>query len=457
MTVFPKALVGGWARLVPALVALVVAAVWSGPAMANRGAAFSFPVHDRRLPNGLHVTVINYDSPGLVAYYTIVRTGSRNEVEPGKSGFAHFFEHMMFRGTEKYSQDAYNAVITAMGADSNAYTSDDLTVYHTLAGKAALPKIAEIEADRFRNLKYSEADFQKEARAVLGEYNKSASNPLEKMAEVLCDTAFDVHTYKHTTMGFLKDIEAMPNQFAYSLQFFDRYYRPDNVTVLVVGDVDADAVFSLIEKNYGEWKAGPARPPVPVEPPQSKERRAELKWKGPTLSVLMQGFHTPAFSTKNVDLPALDVLSELLFAERAPLYKRLVITDQSVETLAGSADAHVDPNLFTILARIKKPQDIPAVESAIADEIARIAREGVDDKTLAQVLSHVKYSFAGRLSTADRTANSAAEFIALTGSVASINDYFALYDTVTSADVKRVAATYFTPRNRTVVTLTAGK
>jgi zinc protease len=171
----------------------------------------------------------------------------------------------------------------------------------------------------------------------------------------------------------------------------------------------------------------------------------------------MQGFHTPAFSTKNVDLPALDVLSELLFAERAPLYKRLVITDQSVETLAGSADPHVDPNLFTILARIKKPQDIPGVESAIADEIARIAREGVDDKTLAQVLSHVKYSFAGRLSTADRTANSAAEFIALTGSVSSINDYFALYDTVTSADVKRVAATYFRPNNKTVVTLTAGK
>ena len=107
-----------------------------------------------------------------------MRTGSRNEVEPGKSGFAHFFEHMMFRGTGTYPQEKYNAVIKEMGADSNAFTSDDLTVYHILAGKAALPKIVEIEADRFQHLQYEEAEFQKEARAVLGEYNKNASNPI---------------------------------------------------------------------------------------------------------------------------------------------------------------------------------------------------------------------------------------------------------------------------------------
>ena len=106
----------------------------------------------RRSPNGLRVYVVGYDSPGLVAYYSVVRTGSRNEVEPGKSGFAHFFEHMMFHGTEKYSLDAYNAVIKEMGADSNAFTSDDLTVYHILAGKTALPKIVEIESDRFQHL-----------------------------------------------------------------------------------------------------------------------------------------------------------------------------------------------------------------------------------------------------------------------------------------------------------------
>jgi zinc protease len=440
-------------------IALPMLAVVSRPAAAagSAGVAFPFPIHEKTLPNGLRVYVVGYDSPGLVAYYSVVRTGSRNEVEPGKSGFAHFFEHMMFRGTERYTPEAYNAVIKEMGADSNAFTSDDLTVYHILAGKAALPKIVEIEADRFQHLQYGEPAFQKEARAVLGEYNKNASNPIEKMVETLYDNAFTTHSYKHTTMGFVKDIENMPNEIAYSRQFFDRYYRPDNVVILVVGDADPETVFSLVEKQYGGWKAGGKRPAVPAEPPQKKEKRAEIKWPGPTLPMLLEGFHTPAFSTTNVDLPALDVLAELLFAERAPLYKRLVIKEQKVESMSGSNDAHVDPNLFTVLARVKKPEDVGYVEKVIEEEVARIAREGVDEKTLADVLSHVKYGFASQLSTADRTAYTASSFLALTGDLGSINAYFALYDKVTSADIKRVAQTYFTPTNRSVVTLKAAK
>jgi zinc protease len=429
----------------------------SAQADKTTGQAFPFPVHEKTLANGLRVFVVGYDSPGLVAYYSIVRTGSRNEVEPGKSGFAHFFEHMMFHGTETYPQDKYNAAIKAMGADSNAFTSDDLTVYHILAGKAALPKIIEIESDRFQHLSYKEPEFQKEARAVLGEYNKNASNPVEKMIETLYDNAYTTHTYKHTTMGFVKDIENMPNELAYSRTFFERFYRPENVVLLVVGDANPEAVFSLVEKAYGGWKPGGPPPPVPVEPPQAKETRGALAWPGPTLPMLLAGYHVPAFSTTNVDLPALDVLAELLFAERAPLYKKLVIKEQKVESLSGSADPHVDPNLFTILARVKKPEDLGYVEKAIDDEIARVGREGVDDKTLGEVLSHVKYGFAAQLSTADKSATTAAMFLALTGDLSSINRYFALYDKVTPADVKRVAQKYFQPANRTTVTLKTAK
>jgi zinc protease len=449
-----------WSAL-SATLSLPLLAVLSRPAGAaapkSGGEAFPFPVHEKTLPNGLRVFVVSYDSPGLVAYYSIVRTGSRNEVEAGKSGFAHFFEHMMFHGTETFPQDKYNAEIKAMGADSNAFTSDDLTVYHILAGKAALPKIVEIESDRFQHLTYKEPEFQKEARAVLGEYNKNASNPVEKMTEVLYDNAYTTHTYKHTTMGFVKDIENMPNEIAYARGFFDRYYRPENVVLLVVGDADPDATFALVAKAYGGWKAGSAPPKVPTEPPQVKEKRVALTWPSATLPMVLAGYHVPAFSTTNVDLPALDVLAELLFAERAPLYKRLVIKEQKVESMSGSADPHVDPNLFAILARVKKPEDVAYVEKAINDEIARVAKEGVDDKTLAEVLSHVKYGFAAQLSTADKSATTAAMFVALTGDVASINAYFALYDKVTPADVKRVAQKYFTAANRTTVTLRTGK
>jgi zinc protease len=426
-----------------------------GRTVTTPDSAFPFPIVSKTLPNGLRVFLVHYDSPGLVAYYSVVRTGSRNEVEPGLSGFAHFFEHMMFRGTDRYPSDKYNGVIKAIGADSNAFTSEDVTVYHILAGASALPKIVEIEADRFRNLKYREPEFQKEARAVLGEYNKSASSPIQKMLESLYDHAYTAHTYKHTVIGFLKDIENMPNQFAYSQQFFDRYYRPDNVVLLLVGDVDGDQAFPLIEQHYGDWKAGPARPKVPAEPAQAEEKRQTLGWKGATLPVLLMGYHAPAFSAKSADLAALEVLSELVFSARAPLYKRLVLKEQKVESLDGGVERHVDPNLFTVFARIKKPEDLPVVEKAVSDELGRVAREGVDATTLAEVSSHSRYAFAGRLNTADHTALVAAEFIGLTGQLGAIDEYFAALSKVTSADVQRVARTYFTPKNRTVITLKA--
>ena len=421
--------------------------------MSSQKSAFPFAISEKVLANGLRVFVIPYDSPGLVAYYSVVRTGSRNEVEPGKSGFAHFFEHMMFRGTERYPPERYNAAIKAMGADSNAFTAEDMTVYHILAGKAALPQIIDIESDRFRNLHYDEASFQKEARAVLGEYNKGASDPMQQMFEALHDHAFQVHTYKHTVIGFLRDIEDMPNQFAYSRQFFDRYYRPDNVLLLVVGDVTPADVFPLIEKAYGPWAKGPPRPPVPVEPPQTREQRVTVPWKGASLPILLVGYHTPAFSTTSLDSPALDVLSELVFAERSPLVRKLVLDEQKVEALFGGNERHTDPGLFLVLARIKEAKDVAYVESAIEKELARIASEGVDDKTLAEVVSHARYAFAAQLSTADRVALAGSEFLGLTGRLSSIDEFFARLAEVKSADVQRVARTFFVPTNRTVVTL----
>ncbi len=424
-----------------------------GDAVTAQAKAFPFPTTIKTLPNGLRVFVVEYDSPGLVAYYSVVRTGSRNEVEPGKSGFAHFFEHMMFRGTARYPTEKYNAVIKAMGADSNAFTSDDMTVYHILAGANALPTIVDIESDRFQHLDYNEAEFQKEARAVLGEYNKGASNPIQPMAEALYENAFSTHTYKHTTIGFLRDIEDMPNQFAYSRQFFDRYYRPDNVMLLVVGDVKPEQVMPLVEKHYGAWAPGPARPAIPVEPPQTHEKRATVPWKGASLPMLLIGFHVPAFAADNIDGAAIEVLGELVFAERSPLFKRLVLDEQKVEHIDGSSERHVDPNLFNILATVKASADVPYVEEAIYKEIARIAAEGTSEKTLAEVVSRKRYEFAGQLSTADKVALVGSEFLALTGGLDAIDESFAGLAKVTVADVKRVAAKYFLPTNRTVVVL----
>ncbi len=448
-------------RIPLAAVLLWTAAAFGAPAAgalaarpaASAGKAFPFRIDGKVLGNGLHLYAIHYDSPGLIAYYTVVRTGSRNEVEPGHTGFAHFFEHMMFRGTEKYPADRYNQVVKEIGADSNAFTSDDLTVYHLLAGKESLPTIVEIEADRFQHLQYSNAAFQKESRSILGEYNKGASNPFQPLDEKLQDLAFSRHTYKHTTIGFLKDVEDMPNQYDYSRQFFDRYYRPDNVQVIVAGDVESAKFFALAEKAYGGWKKGPARPEVPVEPPQKKEERGVVEWKSATLPIIFMGYHTPAFSTTSIDGAALDVLSELLFSDRAPLHKRLVLDEQKVVELGGGPDLHRDPFLFEIYARVKQEKDVPAVEKDVENEIAKFAANPPDAKTVAETVSHLRYAFARSLNTADRVAVTAARSVALTGRPDAFNDYYALVAKVTPAEVSAAARKYFSATNRTVVDL----
>ena len=206
---------------------------------------FDMPYLMRDLDNGLRVIIVPTDYPDIVTLQTPVQTGSRNEVEAGKSGFAHFFEHMMFRGTEKYPSDVYSAIRKAAGASSNAYTTDDFTNYYVTFTKPDLEKMIEIEADRFQNLAYSESDFRTEALAVKGEYLKNYSNPLLKAYERIRALSFDVHPYSHTTMGFIEDIEAMPDQIEYSREFFDRWYRPEYTSIIIVGDVDPEATFDL--------------------------------------------------------------------------------------------------------------------------------------------------------------------------------------------------------------------
>ena len=145
---------------------LVIVFLFVGGTLTMSEAIFPYAVHKETLPNGFTAVLIPMESPGLVAYYSVVRTGSRDEVEPGKSGFAHFFEHMMFRGTKKYPASVYDSVITSIGADANASTTDDFTVYHLNFAKEDLEKVVEMESDRFQNLFYEKSAFQTEAGAV---------------------------------------------------------------------------------------------------------------------------------------------------------------------------------------------------------------------------------------------------------------------------------------------------
>jgi zinc protease len=418
---------------------------------------FPFPIRQTTLENGLAVLSVPFDSPGIIAYYTVVRTGSRNEVEKGLSGFAHFFEHMMFRGTEKYPQEKYNDVLKALGANSNAFTTDDWTCYHITIPASALATAVEIEADRFRNLKYDEAAFQKEARAVLGEYNKSASSPFLILSETMQDKAYTTHTYKHTTIGFLADVKDMPNQFAYSKTFFDRWYRPENCTIVVAGDVDHEKLVELVRKAYGGWERGKASVTIPVEPEQTETRSAELTWPSPTLPILYIGYHIPPAEPKDADTAALGALAQALFGEASPLYKKLVLDEQRVVLLAAEAETKRDAGLFTIIARVRKAEDVAPVRKEIEAALAEAAKSPIDPARLDAIKSHLRYAFAGSLDSPDTVAHVVGESIATTGRPDAMNDLFAAFDRLTPADLQRVAGRYFASTNETVVTLTSEK
>ncbi len=412
-----------------------------------------FKAVEKTLPNGLKVIVVPTGFPNIVSVQIPVKTGSRNEVEPGKSGFAHFFEHMMFRGTQAYPPEKYQDIVTRSGARQNAYTTDDYTNYHTTFPKEDLETILKIEADRFQNLSYPESAFKTEARAVLGEYNKNSANPISKLFEVQRDNAFRVHTYKHTTMGFLKDVEDMPNQFEYSKTFFARWYRPEHTTVIVAGDVKPEAALRLVEKYWGGWKRGSHSVTVPSEPPAQGSVYAHVPWPSDTLSWVTVAFHGPAFSETKKDLPAIDTLFDLSFGPTSDLYKRLVEKEQKLDGLFQSVSITEDPELLTVAARLKKGTDPTYIRNEILRTVAAMRDAPVEAKSLQEAKSNARYSLARSLDNTEAIASVLARFVRLRRSFGTLNAYYRLGETLTPADLQAAARTYLTDANLVVTTL----
>jgi zinc protease len=416
--------------------------------------AFPYSYDQYDMENGLRVITVPTSYPNVVALYIVVQAGSRNEVEPGKSGFAHFFEHMMFRGTKEFPPAKFQAVMQEAGAANNAFTSDDLTAYHTTFSKPDLETIMGMEADRFQNLDYSLTGFQTEALAVLGEYNKNSASPFLKIQEVLRATAFKKHTYAHTTLGYLADIKDMPNQFEYSKQFFSRFYRPEYTTILVVGDVTAEQVRGLATKYWSAWKRGNYESPIEAEPPQDAPRNAHIEWPTPTLPITTIAFRAPAYSDTDKDNAALDLIADLGFSPNSPLYKRLMLDKQQTDSLAAYNGNQRDPYLFLILSRVKKREDMPAVEEEILSTLAGFKDALVDPQRLDRVRRNLRYTLALSMDNSEAIARTLAGAIALRRTPETLNKVAEIYETITPEDIRAVARKYFTENNRTIVTLT---
>jgi zinc protease len=441
------------------LLALLVALLLLAPATSLRAQdaatapIFDLPYTMRDLPNGLRVIIVPTDYPDIVSLQIPVQTGSRNEVEPRKSGFAHFFEHMMFRGTEKFPAEVYGEILKNAGADQNAYTTDDYTNYHITFTKADLERVLEIEADRFANLKYTQEQFRTEAQAVKGEYLKNYSNPVQKLFERLRDVAFDTHTYQHTTMGFFEDIEDMPNQFEYSKVFFDRWYRPEKTTIILVGDVEVEPTLALVRRYWGDWERGSYDVAIPAEPAPSGPKVEHIQWEAPTQPWIALAFRGPAFDPDDKAMPAVDVIQQIFLSESSDVYRQLVVEEQLVDQLFGYFPDRKDPNLLLIGARLSKPEAASRVRDELLHTLVRARTETVDTRKLEDTKSRLKYSFVAQMDNSEAIGDILADYVHFERTPETINRLYRTYDALTPQDLREQASRFFNDAGLIQVTL----
>jgi zinc protease len=447
--------------------ALALAVSCASSALAQARPVFPTAPRTDRLPNGLTVITIPWDTPGIVAYYTLVRVGSRDEVEQGHSGYAHLFEHMMFRGTERYPEAAYEAFLQSFGADNNAFTTQDYTLYTMTAPSSVLDRLVEVEADRFQRLRYDETTYRTESGAVRGEYDTRVSDPFQRMWETLSEISFSRHTYGHTTLGYLRDIDHMPEEYEYSRRFFSRFYTPDNCAILAAGDVDHDALMRLVRQHYGSWRGRRDQPRIPVEPEPTAGVTRHIDWPAQAAPRIVMGYRIPAFTSGRSaqeqaaslrTTAALQVVHGLAFSEPSPLYQRTIVDERSLIELGSWADDFSrDPHLFVVYATLAEGRTFDPILAEIQAELARIGAGETAPERIEAVKTHIRYSMLASLRTPSDAVELAARMIAVGGSLDTLDRYLAAVSAVTAEDVARAAREHLTENRRFVVTLsTAG-
>ncbi|BDX05792.1 M16 family metallopeptidase [Planctobacterium marinum] len=407
------------------------------------------------LDNGLKVMVVKTDYPDLVSLQIPVSAGSRDEVEKGKTGFAHFFEHMMFKGSKKFPDSQYTEVFKSAGVDYGGYTTNDYTNYHADFSKQHLETVLEILADHFQNLHYTEAQFRTEALTVKGEYLKNNASPIRKLLSAVRKEAYDVHTYEHTTMGFFEDIEAMPDQMAYGQEFFNRFYKPEYVSLVIAGDVDPKATLDLIKQYWGDWERGDFKSVVPQEPEQTAPRYFHEKYDGLPGHWLLVSYKGAPWIPNKKDRAGLDLLSELYFSDNSDLYQELVVDKQIASQMFTYNPNTKDTGLRHVFVKVQEEADLVTVRDAINRTYAKARTELVDDEKLANLKSNLKYSFVNSLDSSEAIASTLTSYMHFKRDPEVINELYQSFDKITAQDIKNLANQYYIDSNRTTVTLSA--
>ena len=417
---------------------------------------FTLPWEARELPNGLRVIVVKTPFPDIVSLQIPVQTGSRNEVEPGKSGFAHFFEHMMYRGTENVTPAEYSAALKRAGADTNAYTTDDYTNYYIDFTRADLETVLALEADRFMNLSYGEDVFRTEALAVKGEYIKNSANPVNRLHEKMRAAHYREHTYRHTTMGFFEDIVEMPEQYEYSKLFFDRWYRPQNAAIVLVGDLEFGPTFALVEKYFSGWERSDFQARIPVEPPATAPSSVYVPLETSTQPWIAVAFRTPGFDPKSPDTAAIRLIMQHYFSDNSDLYRKLVLERQVVDQLFAYVPDNRDPGLVWLFARVTDPEAAADVRDEVLSTFAQTRQETLSDEKLQRIKDRMRYGFLAELDNSPDIGAALAGFVQYARSIETVNELYASYDRLTPVELRYAANRHFTDASRTVGVIAEG-
>jgi zinc protease len=402
------------------------------------------------LSNGMKVIVHEDRDIPNVALYFFFKIGSRNEV-PGKTGLAHFFEHMMFNGAKKYGPKQFDIVMERSGGRNNAYTSQDLTVYTDFIPNTALDVTFDLEADRIRDLALDPKMVESERGVVYSERRLSVDNSNQgTLYEQLTSAAYTAHPYQWSVIGWPSDIEGWNMQDL--KDHFRMGYAPNNCTLVVSGAASFDEIMVLAKKHL---ESIPSQPPPPIvrtkEPEQKGERRVVVE-KSSQLPLLMAAFHVG--DSKDPDYATLGVIDTLLTAgQSSRLISRLVNKEQLVLNINGGTEMTLDPGLFIFLATPRSGVSPEKVESALYEELDRLAKEKVSPEELQKARNQILAAFYRQLKTINGKANLLGQYDVYFGGYEKLFSFDQAIGKVTPEDIQRVAQKVFRKSNRTVATL----
>jgi zinc protease len=432
-----------------AIVALLAYAATSTPSAAVRPPKLQYEI--TTLPNGLTIVVSEDHSTPIVHLQLWYHVGSKNE-KPGRTGFAHLFEHLMFKGSKNVQPEAHTSMISAVGGQSNAYTTDDETVFWETVPAQYLPMILWAEADRMATLRVDKDTFTNERDVVKEERRMRVDNqPFGRLNEIIYDQAFTVHPYKHATIGSMADLEAASVDDV--RDFYNTYYVPSNATLVLVGDFDATQAVQLVGQYFGRVPKAPREVPrdIAKEPPQTKEKRVTLQQPWPLPAVVV-AYHIT--NDGNPDSYPLHITGKVLSdGQSSRIYQKLVYETQMAVAAFGSANLIEDPNLFYAVAIVQPGNSPEKVIDALIAEFERLKAEPITEHELQRTKNQFARDYILGRESNQQKASQLAHAVVIHHDIRTADGEFDIFQNLTVADVQRVARTYFKPENRLVLTL----